>query len=127
MAILGLVDSATGASYPYTYDIAGSVTGLPGEGEVLLTFVAPRAFTIPTDFSTSVGWAGTAATGSSAVLSLRKNGTQFGTLTFATGTQTGAFSSTAETFAVGDRLTVVAPATQNATLADFGFTVVCGL
>ena len=64
------------------YDILCGIVGKPSNGEVVLLFVAPRAFRIPANAAGSYLKAGTAATGSS-VFSIQKNGTQFLTATVA--------------------------------------------
>ena len=64
-----------------------------------------------------------AATGSS-VFNLAKNGTNFGTVTFAASGTTGTFAAASATsFAAGDVLTVTGPATADATLADIALTL----
>ena len=47
------------------YDILCGIVGKPSNGEVVLLFVAPRAFRIPANAAGSYLKAGTAATGSS--------------------------------------------------------------
>src|SRR5512132_2983988 len=74
------------------YDILCGIVGKPSNGEVVLLFVAPRAFRIPANASGSQLKAGTAATGSS-VFSIAKNGTQFLTATVAAAGTTATFAS----------------------------------
>jgi hypothetical protein len=60
------------------------------------------------------------------VIDVKKNGTNIGTVTFAAAATTGTFATTAsgtpETFAAGDELRLVGPATADATLADIHIT-----
>ena len=104
------------------YDILCGIVGKPSNGEMVLLFVAPRAFRVPVNAAGSYLKAGTAATGSS-VFSIQKNGTQFLTATVAGAGTTATFSSSQTDFAAGDVLKVVAPATADATLADIAITL----
>ena len=68
--------------------------------------------------------AAVAATGSS-VFVIVKNGTQVGTITFAASSVTATISIASNVlFAIGDVITIVAPATADATLSDVDFTLV---
>ncbi len=104
-------------------DVYDFVNGRPAAGATILKFTANRAFNLPANFVNSIAKAGTGATVSS-VISIRKNGTQFGTITFGVGATTGTFStSSTVVFAVGDQLSIVAPAVQDAALADIAVTI----
>jgi hypothetical protein len=104
------------------YDVGVYFPGKPGAGATLLQLVAPRAFTLPAGLTGSQGYAGTAPT-AVADLDLRKNGASIGTITFAAAANTATFSFASEVaFAAGDRLTVIAPGTQDASLADISIT-----
>jgi hypothetical protein len=71
----------------------------------------------------SSGYAGTTATGS-ATINIRKNGSNQGTVVFAAGTATPTFAlASALSFAAGDRLELVGPASADATLADISVTL----
>lgn len=101
-----------------TYDVGVFVQDVAAAGETVLRFVAPRAFTLPASLTGSRASAATAATGE-AVFSLKKAGVEFGTATFAASGTTATFAAASETsFAAGDVLTIVAPASADATLAD---------
>ena len=103
------------------YDIGGSIVGSPTDGAVLLRYPVPRAVRFFSGMSLSKGVAGTAATASS-VFSIKKNGAEFATMTFAGSAATATFAcATTTDFSAGDVLTLVAPATADATLADIGF------
>jgi len=91
-------------------------------GATLLQLVAPRAFTLPAGLSGSQGYARTAPT-EQADLEIRKNGASIGTITFAASSSTATFAFASEViFAAGDRLTVLAPGSQDASLADISIT-----
>lgn len=103
------------------YDIGGSIVGAPTDGAVLLRYPVPRAVRFLSGMSLSKGVAGTAAT-ATAAFSIKKNGTEFATMTFAGSATTATFAcATTTNFSAGDVLTLVAPATADATLADIGF------
>ncbi len=79
------------------------------------------------DLSDSFANASTGAT-NTAVYSIRKNGVQFGTVTFAgggqAGPQAGTFAAPADTtFAAGDILTMGAPTPRDPTLSTVGITL----
>lgn len=94
----------------------GYKTGLPTASEVLLRFMVTRAFSVPIDCVGSKFKATTAATAET-VFDLVKNGSNFGTATFAAGATSAVFAAASATsFAVGDVLLVRAPATPDATL-----------
>lgn len=102
------------------YDIAVSVSGKPGAGAIVGRLVAPRAFALPASLTGSVAKADVAATGSS-TFSIKKNGSEVATLNFAASGTTATFTNASEdSFSAGDVLTIVAPGSQDATLADLG-------
>ena len=77
----------------------------------------------PAGLAGSYGSAATAAT-STAAFSIQHNGTAIGTMTFAAGATTASFTMTSATsFAAGDVLTIAAPATPDATLANLAWTL----
>ena len=95
--------------------------GKPAAGATVKRFVAFRAFSIPSGVTNAKANAGTAAT-ASAVFNLQKNGATFGTMTFAAdGTVPTWAAATATSFAAGDVFSIVAPASQDATLADIAY------
>jgi len=111
---------------PAPYDILCGIVGLPASAEVVLLFVAPRAFRIPANAAGSQLKAGTAATGES-VFSVQKNGAEFLTATVAAAGTTATFASSQTDVAAGDVLRIVAPGTADATLADLAITLVATL
>lgn len=109
------------------YDIGIQILGKPDASGVVARFIAPRAFKILAALAGSIGKASVNPT-AQVVLSVRKNGTEFGTVTFAAGSGTPTFAAAADTsFAIGDIFTVVAPATQDGTFADAQITFVATL
>lgn len=107
------------------YDQSFSVDGLPGDGAVLYTFgPAVRDWRLPATLAGSKGKINTAATTSSAVLTLKKNGSTIGTLTaaVAASTFTVSFASDVDFLAASDDIfTVIGPSPQNATFGDFSY------
>ena len=109
------------------YDIAGSCIGKPSANTDVMRFVAPRAFSLPASLSGSLGSAGTNAT-SSVTYSIKKNGTEIGTMQWAGAAAAATFTFASEvSFAVGDVLSVTAPGTVDSTHANFQFTLVAVL
>ena len=98
------------------YDIGVFLSGTVLASELVFRLAAVRAFSLPASFTGSLGSAVVASTGT-AVFSIRKNGTQFGTLTFTT-SASGVFSGSATSFAVTDLLTIIGPGTADGTLSD---------
>lgn len=104
------------------YDIGFFLADVMTDLELVAKFIAVRKFTIPAGAPGSKANAEVASTGDVS-MSLKKNGTEFGTVRFNI-SATGAFSAASATsFAAGDILTVVAPATADATLADVALTL----
>lgn len=104
-------------------DVNAFVAGTPGVSAKVLRYVFNRTVVFQDDFAGSRATADTAATAST-VFSIKKNGTSIGTITFASSGTTGTFAttgSTVETFAAGDVLSIVAPGSADATLADISF------
>lgn len=100
------------------YDLAFYDPARPGAGEtVFKSIFAAASVNYPAGLTGSVGRAEVAATGDS-VFSFRRNGTEFGTLTFAAASTTGVYAAAGSvTFAAGDVLTITAPNPRDATLS----------
>ena len=104
-----------------SYDVGGAYNGSPTASLVLMRFPFVREIMFEAGMSLSKFVAGTAATGST-VFSLRKNGVEFATATFGAGAKAATFSCPLNTvFGPGNTLTVVAPGSPDATLADLGW------
>jgi len=94
--------------------------GSPAANEVIGGQISPYAFTITT--GNCVAKALTAATAIT-IITVKKNGTSVGTVTFGAGSTTGTFNFTDATVAVGDQITFHAPATPDTTLANIDIIV----
>lgn len=102
------------------YDIGFSYPGLPDDSLEVLKFVAVRAIDFADDFAGSQGHVGTNPT-ATATFDVKKNGSAIGSIQVSTsGTFTFATTGGAVALAIGDRLTIVAPSPQDATMADIG-------
>jgi hypothetical protein len=99
------------------YDIGLYYSGEIPAGMILLRFPLPRAVDFDFGGGDSQAVAGVGATGSP-VFSIKKDGSEVGTITFSGAA--GTFSGEAS-FTAGEVLTVVAPASADATLAGIGF------
>lgn len=89
---------------------------------LIVQYIAARPFTIPAVMVRSQGVCGVNPT-SSAVLTFKKNGSSFGTLTFNTSGVPTFAAATATAFVPGDILTVFGQASADATLADVSATI----
>lgn len=103
------------------YDIGAQLSGAPTASLVMLRFKFPRAVSFPSGLTSSQGTAGTAATAQTD-FDIRKNGASVGTMRFAAaGTAASFIMASAQSFAASDLLTLIAPASPDATLADIAF------
>lgn len=90
-------------------------------GQILLLHPVTDAFTIATNAVGSQGYCVTAPT-LLATCSMRKNGTQFGTMQFAAAANVATFTvASPVAFAPGDVYSVIAPSPRDATFADLAF------
>lgn len=105
------------------FDALSFYPGLPTASAILLRVPVARAVGFVANFVGSYGTASAAATASTA-FDIQKNGVSIGTATFALGATTATFVSAggaAQSLVAGNVLSVIAPATPDATLADVGF------
>jgi hypothetical protein len=104
--------------------VSGSYTGPTTTNLVVQRYVFAGTVMFPAGLTGSQGTAGVAATATT-TYSIKKNGTNVGTMVFAAGAMIGTFSMpSATTFMAGDILTVVAPVSPDATLANLAWTLV---
>lgn len=98
------------------------IPGLPAAGATVYQTVFTETTILKTTTPTEL-YAETAATASS-VFTIARNGVSVGTITVGAAGQTGTVSVGADvTFNAGDRLSVIAPGSQDATLADVAITL----
>lgn len=120
----GQANGGSCAATVYPYDVVFALPGLPAADTTYPIETFARVVSFPANFASSVGTDGTNPT-SGAAFTLFDNGVQVGTVSIGTG---GAFtfastSGNPITFAIGDRLTVQTPVSQDDTLADVAFTL----
>jgi hypothetical protein len=112
----------------YGSDHSVFVAGSPTASQKVYRRRFVRAARLFSDFAGSSGGADVAATGST-VFNVYKNATLVGTVTYAAAGTVPTFStnvgsgSVSVTFAAGDTVTVIAPASPDATLAGLDFTL----
>ena len=104
------------------YDIAGSTLSQPTGAAVLMRFSVTHAFSFAASMAGSFAESEVAATGSPVYI-LKKNGTQFATLTFSGNAGTFGDMAATVSFVQGDILTLVAPATADATHDEIAWTL----
>jgi len=124
--------ASAGSSTPTTqpYDMVAYYPGVPTASAKVSRVAFTRAVTFAAAFAGSVASADVAATAST-VFDVQKavsGSTTFssiGSVTFAAGATVGSFAlAGGASFATGDRLRILAPATADATLADISITLV---
>lgn len=107
------------------YDLQGGAANAITSNQLLMQHVAARTLTFPGNFANSKGYAATAPT-ASATLTVAVNGSTVGTIVFAAAAQTATFTTTGGTQLVvtpGQVVTVTAPSTADATLANVSLTL----
>lgn len=97
------------------YDLHTYYADVPADGTVIGRWVLARAVTYATNLAGSRGASKVAATGST-VFSIKRNGVQVATCTFAAGATTCTFLGTAFSLAIGDVLSIDAPTPADLTL-----------
>lgn len=118
-----LVDGGAAVTGSQPYDVVCSLPGKPGAGATVLLLTYTRTVSFPGNFSGSRGTVGVNPT-ATATYNVNKNGSSIGTIAVSTGgvvtfTTTG---GAAQSFSAGDRMTVIAPGTQDATMSDVAVT-----
>jgi hypothetical protein len=103
------------------YDIGAFIPGAPADGGIVMKFTAVRALDFADDFAGSYGHCENVPT-STAVFSIELNGTPIGSVSISTGgVFTFATTGGAVAMSAGDRLSLIAPSPQDASLTDVNF------
>jgi hypothetical protein len=103
------------------FDLTAFYPGVPSASAIITRVPVARAVTFPAGLTDSIGRASVAATAQTD-FDVRKNGVSVGTMRFAAAATSATFiAASAITLAAGDILSVLAPATPDATLANLGF------
>ena len=98
--------------------LSAAVPGKPGASAPIPMHVFAYSASFPSGLTGSQGYALTAATAQTDI-DVQKNGSSVGTVRFAAAANTATFIAASPiSFVAGDRLHLVAPASQDATLAD---------
>lgn len=119
----GVYVASTGAIVVYRqrpsipYDISAYFPSGYVGSQVMLRRPFVRTITYAANLVGSRGYCEVAPTGT-VTFSIKKNGAEFGTATFAASATTATFTGSATTVTASDILTVVAPITQDATMSS---------
>ena len=106
-----------------TYGIVLFYPDSPQADELMLLHVLAQSIDFTDGLPGSQALAGTAATAET-VFSIKHEGVEVGTCTFAAAATIGTYAASSEfTIASGETFSIVAPATADTTLADIAFTV----
>lgn len=122
-----IYEGATSAWVPMfdvpLWDLHFFASGTYTASEVLLATAMVRKVILPANLTGSYAKLLTTATSAQALalvhVASTSTATTFGAISFGAATTTGSFSTTARTFAAGDTLKIVAPASADATMAGF--------
>ena len=102
------------------FDLTAFYPGIPTSSALVTRVPVARAITFPASLTGSVGTATVAAT-STTDFDVRKNGASVGTVRFASASTTATFiAASLIVLAAGDVISIYAPATADATLANIG-------
>jgi len=116
-----VAQSSAGIVRPY--DIGTWCAGLPGSSEKLLRYNYVRNVTLPANLVGSRVTAAVAATAQTD-FDVKVNNVSIGTIRFAIAGTTASFVAFAgSSIVINDTLEIIAPFTQDATLADISFTI----
>lgn len=124
--IIGDDDSLRLPDSVLAYDLYGFFNGVPQSSEVIFRFIAARVIVFPVSFQGSLFVSEIDATGTPEFL-IKVNNTQVGTVSFNIspyGGNVATFATTAKiTLSLGDKLSIVAPSSSDATLSDLTLTL----
>jgi hypothetical protein len=102
------------------FDLTAFYPGVPSASAIVTRVPVARAVTFPAGLTGSIGKASVAATAQTD-FDVQKNGTSVGTIRFASGSASATFiAASVITLAAGDLVSIIAPATPDATLANVG-------
>ena len=124
-ARLEAIETAATTPVGKHFDVHAFYPGTPPADAKIFRGKLARAVTFPANFS-GAQFAASAAAAASTVFDIQKNGASIGTCTIAAGGTTPTFATTGgteQTFAAGDLLAIIAPATPDSTLADPAITL----
>jgi hypothetical protein len=106
------------------FDIVGYAPGYVAADQEVLLIPFARTATFPVNFAGSIARCKVAPT-STFVLTMKKEGVTFGTITFSAGSTTGTFAAASTTsFAVGNVFTIVAQSTFDPTINGIYFNMI---
>lgn len=114
---LPAADSLPGAA---ARGLSAFCSGKPAASEVVGGGVAPYALTLSAANSSAVALVAATA---STVFTIKRAGTSIGAVTFSAAATAGVVAFTATAITAGQNLTLTAPATPDATLADISFLI----
>jgi hypothetical protein len=107
-----------------TLELAVYVPGLFNSSQEVVSINVVRAFTLPIHLTGSIGTLKVAPADGSKAFTIEKNGSSVGTLTFALHSTTGVFAmASAESFAVNDTFSILAPSVQDSVAAGLAVTL----
>lgn len=97
-------------------------SGNPGSAELVWQNIFDTEITFPADFVGSYAMANSAPTNEARYF-IQKNGVTFGTIIFASGSNTASFDSEQTTFFNGDIIKIIAPSPRDSTLSEISITL----
>ena len=108
-------------SVAQAFDLTAFYPGIPPSSTTVVRIPVARIVNFPASLTGSYGKASVAATAQTDFL-MQQNGSTVATIRFAAAATSATFiAASAIAFAAGDILSIIAPATPDATLANVGF------
>lgn len=109
---------------PLDYPIAVFTPGIFNTSQEVIKINLIRAFTLPVNCVGSYATLDIAPADATKVFSIKKNGSQVGTITFSTGSGSGVFAmASQQSFSPGDFFSIIAPAVQDSAAAGLAVTL----